>query len=120
MENEISVEGFGVSSSVVETIVTLSIAEVDGVAGIGPADTFSGLRSVLAGEKNTSTGVEARMVDNDKIALSIRIQVYYGYKIVEVAAAVREVVADAVLSQLGAEVAAVDIFVDGVVFIDPE
>lgn len=120
MENEITVDGFAISASVVETIVTLSVAEVEGVAGIGPSDAISGIRSILGGNPNPSTGIEVRTLDDGSIAITVRIQVYYGFKIVEVAAAVRAAVADAVLSQLGADVAAVDIFVDGVVFVDPD
>ncbi|MGN0035459.1 MAG: Asp23/Gls24 family envelope stress response protein [Coriobacteriales bacterium] len=122
MENEITVDGFGISTSVVETIVALSVTEVKGVAGIGTPDTISGLMSVFANPKNTpsSSGVNARTLEDGRLVIDIRMQVYYGYRIVEVAADVRAAVADAVLSQLGIEVAAVDIFVDGVVFSETE
>jgi uncharacterized alkaline shock family protein YloU len=120
MENEITVDGFGISTSVVETIVALSVVEVRGVAGIGSPDTISGLMSAFGGNKNPTTGVEARTLDDGKLAIKIRMQVYYGYRIVEVASDVRAAVADAVLSQLGVEVAAVDVFVDGVVFSEQE
>ena len=120
MENEITVDGFGISAGVIETIVGLAVADVDGVAGVGYADPLSGIRSKLSSSKNTPSGIEARATDEGELAVSVRLQVYYGYRIADVARAVREAVADAALSQLGTRIAAVDVYVDGVVFVDPE
>ena len=115
MENEIYVEGLGISSSVIETIVTLAAAEIEGVAGVGATNTLSGIKAVLGGGHAVSTGTEVSVVDG-ALAIGIRMQVYYGHRLKDVAAAVRETVADAILSQVGVEVASIDIVVDGVVF----
>ena len=43
-------------------------------------------------------------------------QVLYGHQLKDVASAVQVAVADAVTSQVGVDVAAVDVYVDGIVF----
>lgn len=122
MEGEISIEGFGISSNVVETILTLAAAEVSGVAGVGTPNSLSGLYTALTNgtARAGSTGIEATAGENGGIVVSVRMQVYYGYRLTDVADAVRAAIADAAASQIGAKVEAVDVFIDGVVFNDGE
>lgn len=115
MDNEIYVDGLGIAAGVVDTIIALAAAEVEGVAGIGSGNSFSGLKAKFGGRQSVSTGVEVSTFE-DGISVGIRMQVFYGYRLTDVAAAVREAVADAVLSQVGTSVKAVDVFIDGVVF----
>jgi uncharacterized alkaline shock family protein YloU len=120
MDEEIRIDGVSIASGVIETIVSMTAAEVDGVAGIGSANTLTdGIRSVLGSHTGThpgADGVEVSVTEDDLLRISIRFQVLYGYRLVDVAVAVRAAVADIVLSQVGVAVAAVDLYIDGVVF----
>ena len=51
-----------------------------------------------------------------RAAASVRIEVYYGFVLPEVASSLRQAVADAVASQVGVEVASVDVYIDGIQF----
>lgn len=115
MEEELYVDGLGIASGVVETIVSLATSAVEGVAGVGPATTLSGLRAGFGARKQAPHGIDVSVKDG-ALNVSVRVQVYYGHRLTEVADAIRETVADAVLSQVGVSVSAVDVFVDGVVF----
>lgn len=116
MDNEITIEGLGISMTVVDTIVSLAAAEVDGVAGIGSPASFSSVKAWLTNMNTDPTsGVEVT-TDEDGLIIGMKMQVFYGYRLADVAAAVRSAVADAVETQIGVPCKAVDIFIDGVVF----
>lgn len=116
MDSEIYVDGLGIAPGVVDTIVIMAAKEVEGVAGIGSnVSSLPGIRAMLGGQQPQASGVEVVSME-DGLAVSIRMQVAYGYRLTDVAAAVRRAVADAVTSQVGTQVKAVDVFIDGVVF----
>ena len=48
----------------------------------------------------------------------MRIDVYHGHVLPDLAAQVRSAVADAVASQVGIQVASVDVYIDGIQFAD--
>ena len=56
------------------------------------------------------------MDDEEKLCVSVRIDVYYGHVLPELAAQVRMAVADAVASQVCIQVASVDVYIDGIQF----
>ncbi len=113
---DLSLEGMALSPGVVETIISIATKEVEGVASVGPSGV-GGLRSIF-GSKQTSQGIEIDVNDDDRLEISIRIDVYYGFILPEVAANVRKAVSDAVASQIGIPVANVDVYIDGIQFAD--
>lgn len=114
--SDLTVDGMALAPGVVETIVSIAVADVDGVASVGNAPAASrGIRGVLGGKPSTSD-IEIAADENDKLQISVRIDVYYGHVLPDVAAAVRQSVADAVASQVGAQVGSVDVYIDGVQF----
>ena len=114
--SDLTVDGMALAPGVVETIVSIAVADVDGVASVGNAPAASrGIRGVLGGKPSTA-GIEIAADENDKLQISVRIDVYYGHVLPDVAAAVRQSVADAVASQVGAQVESVDVYIDGVQF----
>ena len=116
-EQGIKLEGIEIAPGVAETIISLAAAEVEGVAGVGAAGTISTiLASFNAGKAIPTAGIKLSVDDANKIAVEITIQAYYGHRLVEVADNVRAAVADALKGQIGAEVASVDIYVDGLAF----
>ena len=116
-EQAIQLEGVQLAPGVAETIISLAAAEVEGVAGVGTAGTFSAIMAAFSSDKAVPTaGIKLATGEDGKVAVSITIQAYYGHRLVDVAADVRRAVADALSGQVGAQVAAVDVYVDGLAF----
>lgn len=110
---ELNAEGMAVAPGVVETIVSIAVAEVEGVASVGTSGV-GGIRSVLG--KQSPQGIEIVADEAGQLNVSVRIEVFYGHVLPDVAAAVRTAVADAVAGQVGLSVANVDVYIDGVQF----
>ena len=116
-EKGFCLKGVEIAPGVVETIISLAAAEVPGVAGVGTAGAISAIAAAFnAGKAIPTTGINLAVADDGTVAVELTIQAYYGYRLVEVAAAVRSAVADALKGQIGAEVTSVDIYVDGLAF----
>jgi uncharacterized alkaline shock family protein YloU len=114
MSDDLRLEGLGVASGVLDTIVTVAVEGVEGVAAVG-APGLAGL--VQKGSiKGASRAVDVSVSEEGEISVAVHLQVLYGHKLKEVANSVQVAVADAVSSQVGVTVSAVDVFVDGIVF----
>jgi len=114
MSDELRLEGLGVAPGVLDTIVTVAAEGVEGVAAVG-ASGLAGL--VQKGAlKGASRAVDVAVAEDSSISATIHLQVLYGHKLKDVANNVQAAVADAVSSQVGVNVAAVDVYVDGIVF----
>ena len=114
--SELNVEGMALAPGVVETIVSIAVSEVEGVACVGSAGAQGrGIRAVF-GQKPSTQGIEITVNEDNKLAVAVRIEVYYGFVLPEVASSLRQAVADAVASQVVVEVASVDVYIDGIQF----
>ncbi len=102
---------------VVDTIISITASEVEGIASVGTRST-GGIRSMFQ-SKSYNSGIDTSLEDG-KLAVSIHIDVYYGYVLPELAEKLREAIVDALLVQAGLEVSRVDIYVDGIQFEQPE
>ena len=96
----IELDGVSIAPGVVETIISLAAAEVPGVSG----------------KAIPTTGIKLAKGEDGKLSVEITIQAYYGYRLTEVAENVRLAIADAIKGQTGADVASVDVYVDGLSF----
>lgn len=114
MSDELRLEGLGVAPGVLDTIVTVAAEGIEGVAAVG-APGLAGLVQKGA-RKGASRAVDVAVDDEGGITATIHLQVLYGHRIRDVAKNVQAAVADAVASQVGVNVKAVDIYVDGIVF----
>lgn len=114
MSEEIRLEGLGVAPGVLDTIVTIATEGVDGVAAVG-APGIAGLVQKGA-RKGAARAVDVCVDEQGRISAKVHVQVHYGQKLREVAASVQTAVTDAIKSQVGVEVAEVDVYVDGLVF----
>lgn len=115
--NDLTVDGMVISPSVVETIVSIAVNDVEGVAAVGSAGTANrSLRSML-GAKPSTHGIDVDLDADGKLQVAVHIEAYYGSVLPEVAAAVREAIAQAFESQLGVSAGSVDVFVDGIRFV---
>ncbi len=107
---EVNVPGMALASGVVETIVSIAAGEVDGVAAVGESSA-GGLHTPF-GNKSAKQGIEITVDDDNKLHVAVRVEVYYGYTLPDVANAVRSAVVEAITGQVGVQVAAVDVYID--------
>lgn len=114
MSDEIRLEGLGVAPGVLDTIVTVAADAVDGVSAVG-APGIAGLVQ-KGSRKGSARAVDVCVGEDGSVMASIHIQVQYGRKLREVAGNVQAAVTEALISQVGVEVSAVDVYVDGLVF----
>ena len=114
---ELNIDGAAIAPGVIETIVSLAARSVDGVACVGDPTT-SGIRSIIGGGKPSTQGIEIETDEAGGLHVSLRLHVESGQVLPELAANVRQAIADAVSSQVGMNVAAVDIYIDGIQFGD--
>ena len=110
----LNVEGMSIASGVVETIVSIAASEVEGVASTG-SYTVSGIRSLINNKPSTA-GVEAHVDDDEKLHISLHVEVYYGYVLPDLAQKLRQSIADALKMQMGVDVGCIDIYIDGIQF----
>ncbi|MDO8949340.1 MAG: Asp23/Gls24 family envelope stress response protein [Actinomycetota bacterium] len=110
MSEEIQLEGLGVAPGVLETIATLAAGQVDGVVDV--------LTKGVAGlvQKGSGRGIVVGAGVDGSLAVQIHVSVRYGTPLHTVAVEVQRAVSDALCSQTGQQVAAVDVFIDAIVF----
>ncbi len=113
---DLNIDGMAIAPGVVETIISLAAREVEGVASVGDPTT-SGIFNLI-GSKPSTQGIEVEKGEDDKLYVTLRLHVHSGHVLPDLAANVRQAVSDSVSTQVGAEVAAVDIFIDGIQFND--
>ena len=106
-------ETMSLAPGVMETIVRIAVSEVDGVVGICSPQT-SAPRKLFA-PKPVAPGVDIAMEDN-KASVAVHLTVKYGHVLPDVAAQVREAVAEALKSQVGVGVNSIDVYVDNIAF----
>ena len=111
MSEEIRVAGLGVAPGVLDTIVTLAIEGIEGVAFSSSGQGFGGIVNRASGK-----AVDFRIDDDGAVDVKLHITAVYGVPLREVALKVQACVADAIESQVGATVGAVDVFIDGIEF----
>lgn len=117
MSNELRIAGMGVSKSVITTIVSGSAEKVEGVASVYGKDIASGIIAMLTSKPQpTTNAVEATVAEDDSLAITVRLAVFFGYPFTKLAADVREAVATAVDAQIGVRVSSIDVCIDELVF----
>ena len=108
-ESELYVSGIGISKNVVSTVVSLAARRVAGVASVGGNDIASSLISVFTSRSLAPEQAVESSVEDDRLKLVVHIAAFYGYPFTKLAA-------DAVAEQIGVEVAAIDVYIDSLVF----
>ena len=117
MSQEITIAGIHIAPDVLEAIVSRAVEGVEGVASVGQKNIASSLVSMFSSRNLGSAvpGVESA-VEDDKLALTVHLTVFFGYPFKDLAAVVRETAAAAIDAQVGVDVARVDVCIDGLVF----
>lgn len=116
MSNELIISGIGVSRDVVSAIVAMAAEHVEGVASVGEHAIASGLISVFMARPVTNEPAVESSVEDDKLMLTVRLSVFYGYPFTKLADDVRRSIAAGVKSQMGVEVGQVNVCIDNLVF----
>jgi uncharacterized alkaline shock family protein YloU len=114
MSDEIKLEGLGVAPGVIDTIVTLATEGVDGVAAVG-APGFAGLMQKGVA-KGAARAVDVSATEEGSVEVNVHVQVVYGQQLLEVGREVQSAIADAIASQVGVPVSAVNVYIDGICF----
>ena len=102
-----------ISEDVIVDIVSLAIAEVEGVAGISAkpgADIVE-----LIGVKNWGRGLKVSIRPDDSVVIDCNVNVRFGYSVVDVAKAVQDAVLTAVESMTNVKAVSVNVNVCGIV-----
>ena len=107
-------ENMKLDSGVIDTIVALTAAEVEGVASVA-AQQPVGLFARLMRNKPTAK-IECTYNEDGKVSITLHIEIYYGYPIAELATKLRRAIADALSMQVGIDVEKIDIYIDGIRF----
>lgn len=113
--SDLNIEGMALAEGVVETIIAIALKDVEGVASVGAPSTTGGLLSAIQ-QKPSTQGIQVEPTEDGSIAVSIRVEVYFGQVLPELASRIRTAVADAVNAQVGINVSSVDVFIDGIRF----
>jgi uncharacterized alkaline shock family protein YloU len=114
VEDKLDIEGLTIAPGVVETIIALAVGQVEGVALVGSSKLPGGALTVL-GKKNSAPGILV-LEDDGIITVEVHVQVYYGFRLPEIAANIRQAVYDALTGQVGIEVQVVNVVVDAIQF----
>ena len=107
-------ESMKLDPGVVDTIVALTAAEVEGVASVA-AQAPVGFFARLMRNKPTAK-IECVYDEDDRVNITLHIEVHYGYPIAELAEKLRNAIAEALSMQVGVDVGKIDIYVDGIQF----
>ena len=97
MPQEIKIDGIGISPDVLTAIVSRAVSDVEGIASVGVKDLATNLVSMMLSSKAPASepAVEAEVV-GDKLALTVRVVVFFGYPFKKLAEAVRAAVVAAI------------------------
>lgn len=114
---DLSNEKIAIAPDVIETIVSIAVSEVEGVVSMEQTSVSAGIKSLFASQKQSSN-IEVGSDEDGLMHIGVHIEVKEGYAFPELAAKVRQAVADAMATQLGLPVGSVDVFIDSVLFED--
>jgi uncharacterized alkaline shock family protein YloU len=115
MDEKLMSEGLTIASGVVETIVSLAVAQTDGVAQVGAPGLSRSFISAL-NKHHPAQGIIIMADEDEQITVAVHVHIFYGYRLQEVAEKIRRTVIETLSGQVGIEAAAVDVYVDGIQF----
>lgn len=101
-----------ISEDVIATIVSYTINEVEGIAGLSTkpgADIAD-----MIGKKNWGKGIKIVIGENDELYIECNVIVAYGHSVVNVAKTVQESLTASLESTTGVKVAAVNVNICGI------
>lgn len=112
--SNLNFEGMAIAEGVVETIVTIAVQDVEGVAGLSNVHA-NGILGAF-GKKASGGSVEVVVNEDETVSVTVRVVALYGHSLPDLAQGIREAVADAAMTQIGITVSEVNVFIDGIQF----
>lgn len=114
MKDALTSQNMTLAPGVIDTIISIAASEVEGIAFVGGRveNSFKWFGS----HRPPTSGIESAFDEDGKLHVVIHVEVDYGYVLSELADNLRKAISDALLVQVGVEVASVDIFMDGIQF----
>jgi uncharacterized alkaline shock family protein YloU len=110
-------EGLTIAPGVIETIVSLAVSQIDGVAQVGSSGISENFLSAFGkSKKHPAQGVLILADEDGQITLDVHVLLYYGYKLHDIGDQIRSVVIDTLAGQVGVSAARVDVYIDGIRF----
>ncbi len=116
-ENKETVTTVKIADEVVSVIAAKAAGEVEGIASM--TGSFAGEFVEKLGVKNLSKGIKVDIAESN-VAISLSVMVKYGYKIPDVCKDAQAAVKTAVESMTGLNVSEVNMYVQGIIFPQPE
>lgn len=114
---KLNLNGMVLAPGVVETIASVAVKDVPGVVEIASSiPSTNTLKKYLGVKQTTQRGIDATVDEQGALRIAIRLVVKYGYVLPNIAADVRDAVVDAVTTQIGVPVGAVDVYIDAIEF----
>jgi uncharacterized alkaline shock family protein YloU len=114
MDEKLTAEGLTIAPGVIETIISLAVAQVEGVAQVGSPSLSGSFMSAFS-KRSPAQGVLIAAEEGNFI-VTVHVQLFYGYKLHEVAEQIRHSVAATLEGQVGITISTVDVYVDGIQF----
>ena len=111
---EFVIDGTTIAPGVAETIIAVAVSDVDGVANVGNSGPMSSLTAIYSGRLPKTSGIDLVIDDEKSVSVSFPIQIYYGYRLSDVAEKVRKAVVNSLKAQLSLNVNKIDIQIDGI------
>jgi uncharacterized alkaline shock family protein YloU len=108
MATELSLDGLDIAPGVVETMVEMAAAQVEGVACVET--------SALGKFSKSAKCPEVTVGDDGDFAVTIHVTAAFGRPLRQLGAAIQDAISDALESQTGRPASRVDVFIDAVVF----
>ena len=102
-----------INESVLETIITDAVNEVEGVAGLSSKPGMDIIEVI--GKKNIGRALKISISQNNEVRVICNINVFYGQNVVEIAKTVQMAIKNALESSANAVVAGINVNVCGIV-----
>lgn len=109
---ELNIDGMSIAPGVVETIISIAVSEVEGVAAVG-GGAGAGLLKLT---NPSAQGIDMVVDEQNQLKVSVRVNVKSGRPLPQIAADIREAISDAVGIQVGLAVSNVDVYIDAITF----
>jgi uncharacterized alkaline shock family protein YloU len=107
-----------INHSVIASIIRISTLEVAGVAQVG-GGFFDGVAEMFS-KKDSDRGVAVKEDGEGRYAIDVRVVLFFGYPLAEVATQIQRTVAQQVAFMTQKSVARVNVTIDGVKVREPE
>lgn len=116
MSNELNIAGITISDNVIATIVTIAAESIEGVAYVNGHNVATSLLTLITSKPTVVQDTVTCEVVDGKLEVTLPVAVFFGYPFTQLADAIRTAVAEAITTQVGVEVGAVNVCIDELVF----